>query len=267
MGLRFQHQQAVLDDKPPVAWLEVHAENYMGHSAATQVLEALRADYPISLHGVGLSLGSVGPIDKQHLKRLKALVQRIQPCLVSEHLSWNRIGEYHLPDLLPLPMTDEALAVVCANVERVQHELGRRIIVENPSSYFGYTNSTMSEPEFMSAMVRRTSCGILCDINNIYLSAQNHGWSANEYLAGLPANAVQEYHLAGHAAAQTGRATWLVDDHGSPVPAQVWALFREALRTIGPRPTLIERDNNIPELAELLAEVEVAQEYLLKIRL
>lgn len=238
----------------------------MGDSAATQVLDALRADYPISLHGVGMSLGSVGPLDRQHLKRLKALVRRIEPCLVSEHLSWNRVRGHHLPDLLPLPLTEEALDVVCTNVDRVQQELGQRILLENPSSYFQYTHSILSEPEFLSALVRRTCCGILCDINNIYVSTQNHGWNAEAYLAALPASAVQEYHLAGHGVVQTDGTDWLVDDHGSAVPSAVWQLFREALQVIGPRPTLIERDNCIPSLSELLAEVDTAKQMLAEVK-
>ena len=262
LGLRFPHQHHFIDGRPEVAWLEVHAENYMGYSAATQTLERIRNDYPVSLHGVGMSLGSPGRLDAKHLERLKALAHRIEPCLVSEHLSWNQAGGLHLPDLLPLPLTEEALDVVAGHVSRLQDALGRQVLIENPSSYFEYRHSTSSEPEFLSALARRTGCGILCDVNNIYVSARNHGWSASAYLAALPAEAVHEYHLAGHASVALDGQACLIDDHGSPVAPAVWQLYREALRVIGPRPTLIERDQHLPPLPELLAEARHAGQLL-----
>jgi len=259
IGLRFQHHQAVLETRPDVAWLEAHTENYMGGGPSIRTLEAIRRDYPISLHGVGLSLGSAEGLDVAHLERIREVVRRIEPGLVSEHLSWSVAGGTYLPDLLPLPMTDEALDLVCRHVDQTQDGLQRRILVENPSSYFCYEHSTIPEWEFLTEVARRTGCGILCDVNNIYVSACNHGWDCTVYLDALPARAIGEIHLAGHALRELeGGQTLRIDDHGSRVAPEVWALYVQALERFGPVATLIEWDNNLPALDVLLAEADQA---------
>lgn len=258
IGLRFAHQQQVLDSRPRLAWLEVHAENYLGMSAATAALESLRADYPLSVHAVGLSLGSADGLDHDHLQRLKRLIDRVQPALVSDHLSWSRIAGVCLPDLLPLPLTEEALAVVTRHVDQVQHALGRPILIENPSTYLQYRHSTIPEPEFLAQLTLATGCGILCDLNNIHVSCHNHGWDPSAYLAALPAQSVRELHVAGHATVWQETGALLVDEHGCAVPEPVWALYRDALRRFGRLPTLVERDNHLPPLADLLREALLA---------
>jgi len=259
IGLRFPHHGQVLQQRPPVAWFEVHAENYLGGGAARRVLERVRADYPLSLHGVGLSLGSAGELDAQHLARIAELVRSTEPGLVSEHLSWSVVGGEYLADLLPLPMTEEALDVVCRHVEQTQAVLRRRILIENPSSYLQFSHSTIPEWEFITAIAQRSGCGILCDVNNIFVSASNHGWDAHTYLDALPTGAVAEIHLAGHALRELPDGSMLrIDDHGSPVAAEVWSLYARALRRFGPMPTLIEWDNDIPAFDRLLAEAAQA---------
>lgn len=263
IGLRFQHHQAVLDTRPAVAWLEAHAENYFGGGPSIHTLEAIRRDYPVSLHGVGLSLGSADGLDGTHLERVREVVQRIDPGLVSEHLSWSIVGGTYLADLLPLPMTEEALDVVCRNVQRMQDVLQRRILVENPSSYLLYHHSTLPEWEFLATVARRTGCGILCDVNNIHVSACNHGWDPASYLAALPAQCVGEIHLAGHSIRQLEAGQVLrIDDHGSRVAPEVWALYAQAIARFGPQPTLIEWDTNVPPLEVLLAEAAHAADVL-----
>lgn len=259
IGLRFQHHQAVLDTRPEVAWLEAHTENYMGGGPSIRTLEAIRRDYPVSLHGVGLSLGSADGLDAAHLERVREAVHRIAPALVSEHLSWSVAGGTYLADLLPLPMTDEALDLVCRHVDETQAFLQRRILVENPSSYLRFRHSTIAEWDFLAAVAQRTGCGILCDVNNIYVSACNHGWDAAAYLAALPAQAIGEIHLAGHSLRPIeGGQTLRVDDHGSRVAPEVWALYAQALARFGPVPTLVEWDNNVPPLDVLLDEAAQA---------
>ena len=263
IGLRFQHHRAVLDTLPAVAWLEAHTENYFGDGPSIRTLEAIRRDYPTSLHGVGMSLGSADGLDAHHLERVREVVHRIDPGLVSEHLSWSIAGGIYLADLLPLPMTEEALDVVCRNVQQMQDALQRRILVENPSSYLRYRHSTIPEWEFLAAVAQRTGCGILCDVNNIYVSACNHGWDASTYLAALPMQSVGEIHLAGHSVREIdGGQVLRIDDHGSRVAPQVWVLYRQALARFGPRPTLIEWDTNVPPLDVLLAEAAHAAELL-----
>ena len=254
IGLRFQHHRAVLDTRPDVVWLEVHTETYMG-AASIGTLEAVRQHYPVSLHGVGLSLGSADGLDAAHLARVRDLVRRIEPGLVSEHLSWSAVGGTYLADLLPLPMTEEALDVVCRHVEQTQDALQRRILVENPSTYLRYRHSTIAEWDFLAAVAQRTGCGILCDVNNVYVSAFNHGWDAAAYLQALPAHAVGEIHLAGHTLKELegGRAV-RIDDHGSRVAPEVWALYALALARFGAVPTLIEWDTDVPRLDVLLDE-------------
>ena len=263
IGLRFAHHAEFLETRPDVGWIEVHSENYMGGGAPIAALEKVRQDHPVSLHGVGLSLGSAEGISSEHLTRLAALVERIEPTLVSEHLSFSIARGHYLADLLPLPMTEEALAVFCRHVDQMQAALGRRVLIENPSSYLSYRHSTIPEWEFLAAVAARTGCGILCDVNNIFVSARNHGWDASAYLAALPKGAIDEIHLAGHRVQILRDGTALrIDDHGSPVPEAVWQLYTEAVARFGAVPTLIEWDNNIPPLAELLGEAEKAQHVL-----
>lgn len=263
IGLRFQHHQAVLDVRPDVAWMEVHTENYMGGGTSLRCLDAIRRDVPISLHGVGLSLGSAEGLDPAHLIRIKAVTERIEPGLMSEHIAWSVVDGSYLADLLPLPMTEEALDVVCRHVDQMQSFLNRRVLVENPSTYITFRHSTIPEWEFMAAVAARTGCGILCDVNNVYVSAQNHGWDASTYLAGLPPAAIGEIHLAGHAVRELDDGSTLrIDDHGSSVIPEVWTLYRDALARFGPVPTLIEWDNNIPPLETLLEEARRAAGFI-----
>jgi uncharacterized protein len=260
IGLRFQHHQPVLDTRPDVAWMEVHTENYMGGGTPLKYLDAIRRDTPISLHGVGLSLGSAEGVDPAHLERIRKVAERVEPGLMSEHIAWNLVGGTYLADLLPLPMTEEALDVVCRQVEQTQSYLKRRILVENPSTYVAFGNSIIPEWEFMAAVAARTGCGILCDVNNICVSAHNHGWDASAYLAALPAEAVGEIHLAGHSIRTFADGSSLrIDDHGSKVSEEVWTLYRQAIARFGAVPTLIEWDNEIPPLHVILDEAQHAE--------
>ena len=260
IGLRFPHHQAVADTRPEVAWFEVHTENYMDGGTSPRYLDAIRSDYPLSLHGVGLSLGSVEEIDPAHLERVRRVVDRVEPGLVSEHLSWSIVGAAYLADLLPLPMTEEALEVVCRHVDQAQAYLKRSLLIENPSTYLRFRHSTIPEWEFLARVAQRTGCGILCDVNNIYVSACNHGWDASNYLAALPPAAVGEIHLAGHAVRKLDDGQTLrIDDHGSRVAPAVWALYAEALARFGPVPTLIEWDTAVPPLEVLLDEAARAR--------
>jgi len=263
IGLRFPHHQAVAETRPAVAWLEAHTENYMGGGSSLRYLDTIRRDYPLSLHGVGLSLGSAEELDAAHVARVRRVVERFEPGLVSEHLSWSVVGGTYLADLLPLPMTEEALAAVCTHVDEVQAALNRRLLIENPSTYLRFRHSTIPEWEFLSRVAERTGCGILCDVNNIYVSACNHGWDAMAYLDALPAAAVGEIHLAGHAVRtlDDGR-TLRIDDHGSRVAPAVWALYAEAVARFGPVPTLIEWDTDVPALEVLLDEAARAETFL-----
>ena len=255
VGLRFRHHREVLEARPAAAWFEVHTENYLGGGSAPACLDAIRRDYPVSLHGTGLSLGSAEGLDPAHLARVRELVERAGPGLVSEHLSFSVAAGNYLADLLPLPLTEEALEIVCRNVAQVQDHLNRRILVENPSTYLQFRHSTIPEWEFLAQVAKRTGCGILCDVNNIYVSACNHGWRASAYLAALPPEAVGEIHLAGHSLRRLDDArTLLIDDHGSRVTPEVWALYAEALARFGPVPTLIEWDTDVPPMAVLLEE-------------
>ncbi len=263
IGLRFAHHQVVLDTRPDVAWFEVHTENYAGGGNAPATLDAIRHDYPLSLHGVGLSLGSADGIDEAHLERVAHAVSRFQPDFVSEHLSWSVVDGTYLADLLPLPLTEEALAVVCRNVDRVQSRLGCPILVENPSSYLRFSHSTIPEWEFLAAVAVRTGAGILCDVNNVHVSACNHGWDALAYLDALPVDAVWEIHLAGHAVRPLDDGRVLrIDDHGSRVAPEVWALYDAALERFGAVPTLIEWDTEIPAFDVLQDEAARVRTHL-----
>ena len=262
IGLRFPHHAAFLESRPTIGWVEVHSENYL-NGPALAVLEAVRANYAISLHSVGLSLGSAQGVDDRHLARIVELADHIDPILVSEHLAWGAVDHDFLADLLPLPLTEESLDVVCRNMDKVQSALGRRILMENPSTYLQFKHSTIPEPEFLTAMVARTGCGLICDVNNIFVSTTNHGWDAAHYLRALPADAIGEFHLGGHSEACGDAAPLLLDTHDRAVTQAVWSLFEMALSVIGPRPTLIEWDADIPALPVLLAEAALAQRALI----
>ena len=259
IGLRAPHVAEVLATRPAIGWLEVHAENYMGEGTPLAALERLRADYPLSVHGVGLSLGSAEALNNRHLSRLHRLITRLEPALVSEHLSWSIAGGIYLNHLLPLPYTEETLAIVAQHVMHTQEVLQGRLLIENPSSYLRFAHSAIPEPEFLGELVRRTGCGLLCDVNNIYVSCCNLGGDPVAYLDALPAPAVGEIHLAGHAVNDADGQTILIDDHGAPVSDAVWALYGHALARFGSVPTLIEWDTNIPELAVLCAEAHIAE--------
>ena len=254
IGLRSPHLAEVARERPAIGFLEIHAENYLAPSPALQAVERLRGDYPLSLHAVGLSLGSADGLDEAHLARVAALVRHLEPAWVSDHLSWSVSGGRYFNDLLPLPYTEEALEVVVRNVGRLQETLGRQVAIENPSCYLGFVHSTLSEPEFLSELVRQSGCGLLLDANNIVVTAHNLRLDAGDWLAGLPAASITGYHLAGHAVNDADGQPILIDDHGSKVSEGVWALYAEVLKRFGPRPTLIEWDTDIPPLAVLLDE-------------
>jgi uncharacterized protein (UPF0276 family) len=259
IGLRHVHIKDFLDHRPDVGWIEVHSENYLGRGGPRlKALDHIRRDFPLSCHCVGLSLGSAEGLDRDHLIRLRALFDRFQPGLVSEHIAWSVTGGVYLNDLLPLPYTEEALSILCRNVLQAQDAFGRQILVENPSSYVRFAHSTIPEWEFMAEIVRRTECGLLLDVNNIHVSSFNHGFDPESYLNAIPLQAVQEIHVAGHFVRRVGEHTILIDDHGAPVDSAVWELFKCALRRLGPIPTLVEWDTNIPELPVLVAEARKA---------
>ncbi|TIV24732.1 MAG: DUF692 domain-containing protein [Mesorhizobium sp.] len=254
IGLRSPHIGEMLTRRPSAGWLEVHAENYMGGGGGVEALEKLREIYPLSVHGVGLSLGSARGLDGDHLERLRKVCERFQPDLVSEHLAWSVADGAYLNDLLPLRYDEEALAIVARNVETVQGTLKRQVLIENLSAYVAFADSSMSEAEFLAELVVRTGCGLLLDVNNVQVSAHNLQYDAKAFIDALPAEAIGEIHLAGHATNHVGADTVLIDDHGSRVPPVVWALYQHAIDRLGPRPTLIEWDTDVPILDVLLGE-------------
>ncbi len=257
LGMRRPHYSAYLDGSAPVDFVEVISENFMVDGGRPlEVLDRVRNHYPIALHGVSMSIGSVDGLDDDYLRRLRALTDRIEPMWVSDHLCWTGIDGINSHDLLPMPSTVEALDVVAANVAHAQDVLGRPMLVENPSSYLTYVRADMSEWEFLAELSRRTGCYLLLDVNNVYVSAINHGFDAQAYLRGIPADRVRQVHLAGHS---EGRDGLLIDTHDAPVPGGVWSLFAEAMRLLGPVATMIERDDDIPELEVLLGEMENAR--------
>lgn len=258
IGLRSQHLAELARDRPSTGFLEIHAENYLACSPALGAIERLRQDYEFSVHAVGLSLGSVDGLDEAHLGRVAALIRRLEPALVSDHLAWSVAGGRYFNDLLPLPYTEEALAVVARNVDRLQERLGRQVLVENPSCYLAFAHSTLSEPEFLAELAHRTGCGLLLDANNIVVTAHNLRLDPAAWLDGLPASAIGQYHLAGHAVNDADGQPVLIDDHGSRVGEGVWALFDEIVRRHGPRPTLVEWDTDVPSLDLLLDEARRA---------
>lgn len=259
MGLKAEYYRVVLETRPGVGWFEVHPENYMIEGGPPlRYLEAVRRDHPLSLHGVGMSLGSPDPPPRDHLDRFKALIERFEPFAVSEHLSWSRIGDRFFADLLPVPMTREALDVTAANVACAQDRLGRRLLVENPSTYLRFGREEIPEPEFLTELSRRTGCGLLLDVNNLFVCASNHEFDPLAWLDAFALDAVEEIHLAGHAVDDADGWPLRVDDHGSPVIEEVWTLYREVIRRRGAVPTLIERDANLPPFEALLAEARQA---------
>lgn len=254
LGLKPQHYRAVLTARPQVGFFEVHAENYFGAGGPPHgYLTAIREAYPLSIHGVGLSLGGAGPLDRDHLAALARLVRRYAPALVSEHLAWCARGGVWFNDLLPVPLTEEALDVVAAHVAQTQDALGRQILVENLSSYLAFAESEIPEVEFLSELVRRTGCGLLLDLNNIVVSAHNLGFDAAAYLDAVPADAVGEIHVAGHAVDTRGGLALKIDDHGSAPGAEVEALLARFVERAGPRPVLLEWDKDVPPLSGLVA--------------
>jgi len=260
LGLKAQHYHEIQTTRPAVGWFEVHPENYMGEGGPPhRHLAAIRRDYPLSLHGVGLSIGGDGPLDDAHLGRLQALVERYEPGLVSEHLAWSTHEGVFFNDLLPLPYTAATLARVAAHIDHVQDVLGRRILLENPSSYLAFAASTMSETAFLAELVRRTGCGLLLDVNNVFVSAANLGFGPEDYIADFPLHAVREIHLGGHGREVDGL---LIDAHDRAVADPVWALFRHVLDLVGPLPSLVEWDNDVPEWPVLFAEARAAQALL-----
>lgn len=258
LGLRRQHYETILAERPALDWFEILTENYLVPGGKPlHYLDRIRALYPMVMHGVSLSIGSSDPLNRAYLAEVKALIERIQPAWLSDHLCWTGVGGVNLHDLLPLPYTEEALRHVVERVRQVQDFLGRQILLENVSSYLTYQMSAMSEWEFLAAVASEADCLILLDINNIYVSAFNHGFDPLAYLDGIPAERVRQFHLAGH----LNLGTHIVDTHDHPVIDAVWSLYKEAVRRFGVVPTMIERDDNIPELGELLAELEVARRH------
>lgn len=257
LGLRREHYRDFLETDVPVDFVEVISENFMVDGGQPlDILRRVRERHPVALHGVSMSIGSADGLKPAYLRRLRTLVDRIDPLFVSDHLSWSRFAHFNSHDLLPLPYTEETLAVVCRNIQAAQEAIGRPMLFENPSSYITFSASTMTEWEFLNEMTRRTGCGLLLDINNIFVSAQNHGWDADAYLRGIPAERVRQIHLAGH----TKGEDMLIDTHDQPVGMDVWALYAKAASMLGPVATMIERDDAIPPLSELLDELNIARQ-------
>jgi uncharacterized protein (UPF0276 family) len=254
-GLRLPHLTDVVATRPSAAWFEIHPENFLANPHAAELLVDIARDYLISVHSVGVSIGSASGIDRLHLARVRALIDRIDPIIVSGHLACSTHAGEYLNDLLPMPYTSETLRIVSAHVDEVQDALGREYLVENPSSYVGFSTSTMTEVEFLSELVHRTGCRLLCDVSNIYLSAHNLGFDADRYIAELPAEVIAELHLGGFTPEpEEGGGEVLIDTHGSRIAEPVWAFYSRALKRFGPKPTLIEWDNDVPALEVILAE-------------
>lgn len=263
LGLRTEHYEAVLESRPAIDWFEILSENYMVEGGKPlYYLERIRADFPLVMHGVSLSIGATDALDSDYLAALKRLADRVEPAWISDHLCWTGTGGHNMHDLLPLPYTEEALEHVAHRVQQVQDLLGRRLVLENVSSYITYGESRLSEWEFLSELTARTDCLLLLDVNNVHVSAFNHGFDPLEFLDGVPAHRVQQFHLAGH----LDKGSHIIDTHDHPVPDPVWALYAEALKRFGPVSTMIERDDDIPPLADLLAELDRAREIAEQVR-
>lgn len=259
VGLRSPHVGHVQATRPPIGWFEVHTENYLGGGPPLARLESVRRDYPLSLHGVGLSLGTATGLDSQHVTRFKTLIDRFEPFLISEHLSFSVADGIYLNDLLPLPYTDETLDIVAQNVSAAQDALGRQILVENPSRYLAFEHSEIPEAEFLAELARRTGCGVLLDVNNIFVTCSNLGLDTGEYFDALSGCSIGEIHLAGHSPVTRGGAAILIDDHASIVCEQVWRLYEEALTRFGLVPSLVEWDKQLPMFETLLGEARKAE--------
>ncbi|MGE0846573.1 MAG: DUF692 family multinuclear iron-containing protein [Flavobacteriaceae bacterium] len=266
VGLKPDHYEEIAATSPDIGWFEVHPENYMGAGGPPHhFLERIRADYPLSLHGVGLSVGSDGPLDRDHLLRLKALVRRYQPGLFSEHLAWSSHDAVYLNDLLPVPYTRETQARVAEHVEEVQETVGCRMLLENPSTYVRFSGNEMDEVEFLAGIARRTGCGLLLDVNNVYVSATNHAYGAEDYIDRFPVEHVGEIHLGGHSRDEDDAGQpLLIDDHGSAVADPVWKLYARTIGRTGRVPTLIEWDTDVPTWPVLKAEAEAAEALMIR---
>ncbi len=263
LGFKPEHFRDIVAAPGAVGFFEVHAENYMGDGGAPHaMLAALHEHHALSIHGVGLSIGGAGPLDRDHLARLRKLVQRYQPESFSEHLAWSSHGAAWLNDLLPLPYTNETLSTIAAHIDQVQDMLGCQMLLENPATYVTFGSSTWSETDFLTELVRRTGCGLLLDINNVFVSATNHRFDPRTYLAAIPLEAVGEIHLAGHDTEELPSGALLIDSHGAPVADPVWTLYSDVLSRNGPLPTLIEWDTDVPAFPVLLAEAERAKAVL-----
>ena len=259
LGLRKPHYTEFLETDVPVDFVEVISENFMIDGGRPRdILYRVRERHPVALHGVSMSIGSAHGLDRAYLTRLRALVDAIEPLFVSDHLSWSRTPGFNSHDLLPIPYTEEALKIVCANISQAQDALGRTMLIENPSSYMTFEQSEMTEWDFLRAVSDRTGCELLLDVNNIYVSAVNHGFDPLAYVAGLPMERVRQIHLAGHSQGET----LLIDTHDKPVPAPVWSLFAHVMERMGAAAIMIERDDDIPPLADLLAELDTARAHL-----
>lgn len=264
VGYKPQHFQDLMNDPGPVAWIEVHAENYMGDGGRPHAqLRALQERFALSVHGVGLSIGGEGELDQAHLGRLKTLVERTNPASFSEHLAWSTHGAEFLNDLLPLPYTNDTLSRVADHIDEVQQTLGRQMLLENPSSYLAFEESTWSETDFLYEIIRRTGCGLLLDVNNVFISATNLGYSPQSYIDAFPLTAVGEIHVGGHEEDEDDSgAPLLIDSHGKPVVDPVWSLLDYTLAQAGPRPVLVEWDNDVPDWSDLQAEAQRASRAL-----
>jgi uncharacterized protein (UPF0276 family) len=264
VGLKLEHYRDVLDSFPDIGWFEVHPENYMGAGGwPHHVLERVRARYPLSMHGVGLSIGGAEPLNREHIDRLKALIKRYQPGLVSEHLAWSTHEGHFLNDLLPLPYNEATLSHVARHVDELQTAVGRRVLIENPSTYVAFSTTDMSEIDFLSELVRRTGCGLLLDCNNVYVCAVNHRFDPAAYLDAFPVQYAEEIHLAGYAEiADDDGSELLIDAHDRTVRDAVWALYARVIARAGPIPTLIEWDNDVPGWDALYAEAMKAERVL-----
>jgi len=264
VGLKPAHYQHILEHRPAIGWFEVHPENYMGAGGPPhRYLEAIRERYPLSLHGVGLSIGGAHPLDREHLGRLAALVRRYQPALFSEHLAWSTHTRGFMNDLLPLPYNDETLAHVAGHIGEVQDALGRRMLVENPATYLRFEDSSIAETQFLEELATRTGCGLLLDVNNVHVSGTNHGFDPAAYLDRFPMRFVEEIHVAGHVRREDDLGKpLLIDSHDAPVADPVWALLEQALQDTGPIPVLVEWDSSIPAWDGLMREASRAQQIL-----
>jgi len=261
IGIRHKHLEEFVQQKPGLGWVEIHSENFSSLGGLDfEILLQIRKHYDVSMHGIGMSLGSADGIDQEHLQQVKQLMSRIDPFLISEHLSWNTTANKFLPDLLPTPFNDESLNIFADNISLVQDILGQQILIENPSTYFEYNNSSYTEAEFLNLLCKKTGAGILLDVNNIYISGLNNNWSPERYINDIDQNLVKEMHLAGHSVKEISAGNNLyIDSHDSKICKEVWGLYQQALSVFGKVPTLIEWDANLPELSVLLQEAAKIQ--------